>query len=66
MQKASKQMRIWFAIFGVLLWLGIYLTGFSNIHWLLYIPAAMMIFAAVTGICPSQMLIFKSFPTKES
>ena len=65
MQKASKQMRIWFAVFGILIWLGIYLTGFSIIHWLLYIPAVMLIFAATTGICPSQILVFKLFPAKE-
>lgn len=65
MQKASKQMRIWFAVFGLLIWLGIYLTGFSIVHWLLYIPAVMLIFAGVSGICPSQLLVFKFFSSKE-
>jgi len=66
MQRASLQMKVWFAFFGILIWLGIYLTGFSNVHWLLYVPAVVLIFAAVTGICPSQLLIFKIIPTKKS
>ncbi len=62
--KASKQMRVWFAFFGSIIWLGVYLTGFSNVHWLLFIPPAGMIFAAITGICPSQIGIFSLFKTK--
>ena len=57
--KASKTMRVWFAFFGALIWVGIILTGFSNVHWMLYIPAAGLTFAAVTGICPSQIMINK-------
>lgn len=59
--KSSMQMRIWFAFFGSVIWLGIYLTGFSTVHWLLYLPAAGMTFAALTGICPSQITVFKLF-----
>ncbi len=62
--KASKEMRVWFAIFAILIWLGIYLTGFSNIHWLLYIPPAGLTFAAITGICPSQIAVFKMMRSK--
>ncbi len=66
MQRASLEMKVWFALFGIIIWLGIYLTGFSNVHWLLYIPAVALIFAAVTGICPSQLLVTKLFPSKKS
>jgi hypothetical protein len=62
--KASNSMRIWFAAFGVLIWLGIYLTGFSIVHWLLFIPPAGLTFAAITGICPSQIAVFKLFKSK--
>jgi hypothetical protein len=65
MQRASLQMKVWFALFGIIIWLGIYLTGFSNVHWLLYVPAAGFILAAITGICPSQLLVFKLFPSKK-
>jgi hypothetical protein len=64
LMKASKSMRIWFAFVGIILWTGIYLTGFSNTHWLLYLPAAGFAFSAVTGICPSLMFISKIFGLK--
>ena len=57
--KASKSMRIWFALVGIMLWAGIYLTGFSNVSWLLYLPAAGFVFAAVTGLCLSLTAISK-------
>ena len=59
-------MRVWYLFFGLVIWLGIFLTGFSVVHWLLYIPAAGLIFAAATGICPSQIAISKMFGTKQS
>ena len=59
--KASKSMRIWFAFVGLILWAGIYLTGFSNVNWLLYVPAAGFVFSAITGICPSLAAISKMF-----
>jgi len=59
--RASISMRIWFAFVGVILWVGIYLTGFSTVNWLLYLPAAGFTFSAVTGICLSLMAISKMF-----
>jgi hypothetical protein len=61
----SIPMRLWFAVVGIILWTGIYLTGFSNIHWLLYVPAAGFIFSAITGICPSLTAISKMFRREE-
>lgn len=58
----SKPMRFFFFVSSIIMWIGIYLSGFSNIHWLLYIPAALFIFAAATGICPGMIfskLLFK-------
>lgn len=59
--KASKSMRIWFALVGIILWAGIYLTGFSNVNWLLYVPAAGFVFAAITGLCLSLTAVSKMF-----
>jgi len=59
--RASISMRIWFAFVGAILWAGIYLTGFSTVNWLLYLPAAGFTFSAVTGICLSLMAISKMF-----
>ena len=62
--KAPGSMRIWFGFVGAILWTAIYLTGFSTVHWLFYLPAAGFIFSALTGICPSQLAIFKMFDRK--
>lgn len=57
----GKPMRLFLFVIGLVMWLGIYLTGFATVHWLLYLPAVFFIFAAVTGICPgmwfSNMLV---------
>lgn len=64
MNKASLSMRVWFAGFGVLILVGIYLTGFAYVHWLLYVPVAGSFFAAASGICPSQLLVSKMLDKK--
>jgi hypothetical protein len=66
MQRASSEMKVWFALFGIIIWLGIYLTDFSNVHWLLYVPAVALLFAAITGICPSQLLVHSFFRSKKT
>lgn len=52
----GKPMRFFFLIAGSILWAGIWLTGFSTVHWLLYIPAVFLIFASLTGICPGLII----------
>jgi len=59
--RASKSMRIWFAFVGMILWAGIYLTGFSIASWVLYVPASGFILGAITGLCPSLTAISKLF-----
>ncbi len=66
MQRLATPMRVWFILLGILLWLGIYLTGFSNVHWLLYVPAALFVLAGLIGICPSMILVNKMFGAKKS
>jgi len=58
MQKAKvgKSTRIFLLFISVILWCGILLTGLTTIHWIIYLPAVMFIFAAVTGICPGMAL----------
>lgn len=57
--RASKSMRIWFAFVSMILWAGIYFTGFAQASWVLYVPAAGFVIGAVTGICPSLTAISK-------
>ena len=61
MEKASKAMRIWFLIFGTLLWVGIILAMVYNFFWILYFAGAAMILASITGICPGQILLNRKY-----
>jgi hypothetical protein len=65
MKKATVPMRVWFAFMGSVLWVGIYLTGFSAASWVSYLPTAGFTFAAATGYCPSQSAIFGLFRAKQ-
>ena len=52
-------MRIVFLFIAAFILLGIWLTGFNVVHWVLYIPPAALAFAGITGICPSFMIFKK-------
>ncbi len=45
-----------FFTFAIVISIGIWLTGYKNIHWFLYVPVAAMLFAGITGICPGLIL----------
>ncbi len=49
-------LRMTFLTVSALIFAGIALTGFSRVHWLLYVPAVMMFFAGATGFCPGLRL----------
>lgn len=61
--KMNSAMRLFMLISACLIWGGILLTGWKDVHGLLYIPAVFFLFAAVTGICPgfifTQILLQK-------
>jgi hypothetical protein len=44
---------------AALLFTGIGLSGWNQVHWFLYLPAGMLVFAGLTGICPGLMLYRK-------
>ena len=52
-------LRMLFLLMAVLIVLGIWLTGFNVVHWLLYIPPAALAFAGITGICPGLKIFRK-------
>ena len=54
--KIGKSMRVFLLFVGVILWCGILLTGLTTIHWIIYLPAVMFIFAGISGICPGMAL----------
>lgn len=49
-------LRMFLFFVSAVIWLGIWLTGFNTAHWILYIPAAFLLFAAITGICPGFIM----------
>ena len=51
-------LRMLFLSIAVVISIGIWLTGFGNVHWFLYVPVVFLTFAGITGICPG--LIFWS------
>ena len=51
--------RMLFLFMAAFILLGIWLTGFSVVHWVLYIPVAALVFAGVTGICPGYLIFQK-------
>ena len=65
MDKMQVSMRAFFLFFGLLLWTGIWLTGFEIAHWLLYLPATFFLFSAVTGICPGMVFFKELFREKQ-
>ncbi len=49
--------RVFFLILALTIYLGIYLTGYANVHWFSYVPVAALLFAFITGICPGLKLL---------
>ena len=54
--KINISVRVFFAFLAGVILAGIGLTGFNSVHWLLYVPLAILVFAAVTGICPGLFI----------
>lgn len=52
----SSALRTTFMFVGVVIWLGIWLTGFSVVHWMLFVPAIFLTFAGITGVCPGLII----------
>ena len=51
--------RMLFLTVAILLGAGIWLSGWNQVHWLLYVVVGMLVFAFATGICPGLMVYKK-------
>ena len=61
-QQVGSPIRFFLFFVSSIIWAGIWHTGFDVVSWILYIPAAGLLFAAITGICPGMIfsnLLFK-------
>jgi hypothetical protein len=52
----STAQRVHFISVALIVFIGIWLTGFAKVHWFLYVPVIALTFAGITGVCPG--LIF--------
>jgi hypothetical protein len=58
-------MRMWVLNTAVVVLIGIWLTGFDKVHWVLYLPVVALTFAAATGFCPVLIIWAKLGFSKE-
>ncbi len=61
MFKASKAVRFFFLNTAVLSSIAIWLSGYNQVHWLMYALPVFFFFAAATGICPGMIIAKKIF-----
>jgi hypothetical protein len=61
----APALRLFFFGSGTVIWIGIWLTGFATVHWLLYFPAVFFYFAAISGICPGIIISKIALPEKK-
>ena len=55
--------RMQFISVAIIVLIGISLTGFDKVHWFLYVPVVLLLFAGLTGICPG-ILFWKKMGLK--
>lgn len=61
----NVSMRAFFLFLAAVIWLGIWLTGFGVVHWVSYVPAVVLVVAAITGICPGMHFMKAIFGGKK-
>ncbi|GMR00854.1 MAG: hypothetical protein BMS9Abin19_0193 [Gammaproteobacteria bacterium] len=66
MDKMDTSTKAFFLFMGLVMWMGIWLTGFEKVHWSLYLPATFFLISAVTGICPGMIFFKEVFREKQS
>ena len=55
--------RMQFISVAIVVFIGIFLTGFDKVHWFLYVPVVLLLFAGLTGVCPG-LLFWKKMGLK--
>lgn len=56
MFKASNSVRLFFVNITIVMLIGIWLSGFAQVHWFIYAVPLFLTFAAMTGFCPGLMI----------
>ena len=55
--------RMQFISVAIVVFIGIFLTGFDKVHWFLYVPVVLLLFAGLTGVC-AGLLFWKKMGLK--
>jgi hypothetical protein len=55
----SSALRVQFISVALIIFIGIWLTGFDKVHWFLYVPVGALALAGITGICPGLIMLKK-------
>ena len=63
-QRIGAPIRFFLFFVSSIIWLGIWHTGFAMASWVLYIPAAFLLLAAIIGICPGMIFANMLFGKK--
>jgi len=53
---ASASMRMFMFNASVFILIGIWLSGFDQVHWFIYFVPVFFLLAAVTGFCPGMVI----------
>jgi len=57
--KSNASLRAFYLFGASTIWLGVWLTGFTQASWVFYVPGTTFLFAAATGFCPSLIAFRK-------
>lgn len=57
--RSNTPLRLFYVFMASMIWLGIWQTGFAESSLFFYIPGVTLIFATITGFCPSLIAIRK-------
>jgi hypothetical protein len=55
--RISTEWRIFLMIPAIVVFIGIWLTGFSVVSWVLWVPVILLPFASITGYCPGMHIV---------
>jgi len=65
-QRINAPIRFFLLFVSTIIWVGIWHTGFNIASWVLYIPAAFLLLAAIIGICPGMIFANMLFGKKSA
>lgn len=52
LSNTSNVQRLTFFNTSILAFIGIYLSGYNQVHWFMYVVPVVYLFSAITGFCP--------------